>query len=61
MQRAAIHPATLACNMTSCACDQVDSFFNFFDPPAIPSEEVDEDDMAELQELLEADYELGYV
>ena len=39
---------------------QVDSFFNFFSPPEIPTEEVDDDEMAELQETLEADYELGY-
>ncbi len=38
---------------------QVDSFFNFFSPPEIPTDEVDDDEMAELQETLEGDYELG--
>eukprot|EP00735_Rhodelphis_limneticus_P007819 TRINITY_DN2047_c0_g1::TRINITY_DN2047_c0_g1_i1::g.21768::m.21768 TRINITY_DN2047_c0_g1::TRINITY_DN2047_c0_g1_i1::g.21768 ORF type:complete len:399 (+),score=192.47,sp/B9FU45/NAP1D_ORYSJ/44.05/7e-59,NAP/PF00956.13/5.5e-75,NAP/PF00956.13/1.5e+04,DMAP_binding/PF06464.6/1.5e+04,DMAP_binding/PF06464.6/0.67,DMAP_binding/PF06464.6/1.1e+03 TRINITY_DN2047_c0_g1_i1:99-1199(+) len=37
-----------------------DSFFNFFNPPKLDQiEELGEDDEAELQELMEADYELG--
>ena len=40
---------------------QVESFFNFFIPPPIPEDDIDEDEMQELQELLEADYELGCV
>ena len=39
---------------------QVESFFNFFSPPPIPDEDdIGDEDMQELQELLEADYELG--
>ena len=36
-----------------------DSFFNFFDPPAIPDDPEAEVD-AETQELLTADFELGH-
>ena len=37
------------------------SFFNFFNPPAVPENpnEVDEDEMEELQQAMEEDYELG--
>ena len=39
---------------------QVESFFNFFSPPPIPEDDdIEEDELAELQEMLEADYELG--
>ncbi len=39
---------------------QVESFFNFFSPPPIPDEdEIEDEDLQELQEMLEADYELG--
>ena len=39
-----------------------DSFFNFFNPPAIPNpeeEELDEDEMEQRQFELESDYEMG--
>ncbi|KAI9022557.1 hypothetical protein DFJ74DRAFT_670007 [Hyaloraphidium curvatum] len=37
-----------------------DTFFNFFTPPVVPDEDEEEDaDMDELQEKLEADYEIG--
>ena len=37
------------------------SFFNFFSPPAVPENpnEADEDEMEELQQAMEEDYELG--
>merc|ERR1719315_445802 len=35
---------------------KADSFFNFFDPPAVPNAEVDEDTQA----LLTADFEIGH-
>ena len=37
------------------------SFFNFFNPPAVPENpnDVDEDEMEELQQAMEEDYELG--
>ena len=37
------------------------SFFNFFNPPAVPENpnEADEDEMEELQQAMEEDYELG--
>lgn len=39
------------------------SFFNFFNPPAVPENpnQVDEDEMEELQQAMEEDYELGCV
>lgn len=37
------------------------SFFNFFSPPVVPENpnEADEDEMEELQQAMEEDYELG--
>lgn len=43
----------------------VDSFFNFFNPPVPPSDEaieqgdIDDDELEELEERLEMDYQLG--
>jgi len=42
-----------------------DSFFNFFSPPIPPTDEaiengdIEEDDLAELEEKLEVDYQIG--
>ena len=38
-----------------------DSFFNFFEPPDVPDEdeEMDEDEMDQLHEQLETDYDIG--
>ena len=40
--------------------EQCDSFFNFFDPPEVPEEddEMDEEEVDQLHETLEADYEV---
>jgi len=37
-----------------------DSFFNFFDPPAVPEGEAAEDLDEEIQELLTSDFEIGH-
>mmetsp|Transcript_13232 Transcript_13232/g.23289 ORF Transcript_13232/g.23289 Transcript_13232/m.23289 type:complete len:343 (-) Transcript_13232:605-1633(-) len=41
--------------------EKVDSFFNFFSPPDVPGEddEIEDEQMEELQNLIEADYEVG--
>lgn len=41
--------------------EPVDSFFNFFSPPEVPDDgaDMDEEEMAELQDALERDYEVG--
>lgn len=41
--------------------EQCESFFNFFSPPKVPEdeEEIDEDEAERLQELMEADYDMG--
>lgn len=38
-----------------------DSFFNFFAPPSVPTEdeELEEEDVMELQGMMEEDYEVG--
>ena len=43
--------------------EPTDSFFNFFDPPNVPDEdeEMDEEEVDQLHETLESDYELGCV
>ena len=39
----------------------MESFFRFFSPPPVPDEDVDvkDEDLQELQEMLEADYDIG--
>jgi nucleosome assembly protein 1-like 1 len=43
----------------------VDSFFNFFTPPVLPDDdalengEIDEDELEELEEKVEMDYQIG--
>eukprot|EP00274_Cyanoptyche_gloeocystis_P008089 CAMPEP_0196660148 /NCGR_PEP_ID=MMETSP1086-20130531/38352_1 /TAXON_ID=77921 /ORGANISM="Cyanoptyche gloeocystis , Strain SAG4.97" /LENGTH=389 /DNA_ID=CAMNT_0041994425 /DNA_START=56 /DNA_END=1225 /DNA_ORIENTATION=+ len=39
--------------------EPTDSFFNFFAPPKMPEEELDAEEEEQLQEALEADFELG--
>eukprot|EP00891_Asterochloris_glomerata_P006998 jgi/Astpho2/6998/e_gw1.00107.95.1_t len=41
--------------------EKVQSFFRFFDPPAVPgpADELEEEEMQELQTALEEDYEIG--
>eukprot|EP00241_Pyramimonas_parkeae_P005056 CAMPEP_0114253202 /NCGR_PEP_ID=MMETSP0058-20121206/16259_1 /TAXON_ID=36894 /ORGANISM="Pyramimonas parkeae, CCMP726" /LENGTH=381 /DNA_ID=CAMNT_0001367217 /DNA_START=72 /DNA_END=1217 /DNA_ORIENTATION=+ len=41
--------------------EQCESFFNFFSPPTVPDdeEEIDEEEAERLQEVMEADYEMG--
>lgn len=43
--------------------EPVDSFFNFFSPPAVPQgdEEPDDEAMEALQSAMEEDYEIGSV
>ncbi len=36
-----------------------ESFFNFFSPPAVPTEEDDDDAASDIEERLELDYQLG--
>jgi hypothetical protein len=41
--------------------EPVASFFNFFSPPEVPDDgaDMDEEEMADLQDTLERDYEIG--
>ena len=41
--------------------EPVASFFNFFSPPEVPEDgaDLDEEELAELQDVLERDYEIG--
>lgn len=43
--------------------EPVASFFNFFSPPEVPEDnaDMDEEEMAELQDQLERDYDIGCV
>ncbi|GFP84481.1 nucleosome assembly protein 1 [Phtheirospermum japonicum] len=42
--------------------EQCESFFNFFSPPQVPDEdEIDEDAAEELQNMMEQDYDIGWV
>lgn len=43
--------------------EQCESFFNFFSPPTVPGEdeEIDDDEAERLQEVMEADYEIGAI
>jgi len=43
--------------------EQCESFFNFFSPPKIPEddEDIDDEEAERLQEVMEADYEMGAV
>eukprot|EP00958_Prasinococcus_capsulatus_P023281 scaffold3426_cov355-Prasinococcus_capsulatus_cf.AAC.5 len=39
--------------------EKVPSFFHFFDPPAVPEGELEDGEAEELQQAMEADYEIG--
>nr|VDC87686.1 unnamed protein product [Brassica oleracea] len=43
--------------------EDCESFFNFFNPPQVPDddEDIDEDRAEELQNLMEQDYDIGFV
>ena len=50
-------------NKPATKTERTDSFFNFFSPPEIPDEdaELDENELEQLQDAMEMDYEIGSI